>query len=81
MSETVFVPLDAMRAIPLPASLEQAYTPQMQQTMDSAFALRRQHFPDEASADDAGPLVCQLVPLTALRAPWYNPPGKCGKTY
>ena len=47
MSETVFVPLDTLRAIPLPASLQQVYNPHMQKAMDSAFALRRHHFPDE----------------------------------
>ncbi len=47
MSETVFVTLDALRAIPLPGRLEQAYPPHMQQAMDMAFALRQQHFPDE----------------------------------
>lgn len=47
MNETVFVMLDATRVLPLPGSLEQIYTPHMQQEMDSAFALRRHHFPDE----------------------------------
>jgi lipoyl synthase len=47
MSEPVFVTLDATRAIPLPGSLEQVYTPPMQQAMKMAFALRQHHFPDE----------------------------------
>lgn len=47
MSETVFVTLDSMRTIPLPHNLEQAYTSDIQQEMDIAFALRRTHFPDE----------------------------------
>jgi lipoyl synthase len=47
MSEAVFVTLDATRTIPIPGSLEQAYTPDMQQAMERAFALRREHFPGE----------------------------------
>ena len=47
MSESVFVALDSFRSIALPASLELAYTSEMQQAMEAAFALRRQHFPDE----------------------------------
>jgi uncharacterized radical SAM superfamily protein len=43
MSETVFVALDAMQA----ASIEQAYAPSVRQMMEKAFALRREHFPDE----------------------------------
>ena len=51
MSETVFVTLDAINTIPLSRSLEQAYAPDMQQAMDRAFALRRDHFPDEIALD------------------------------
>ncbi len=47
MSENVFVTLDSLRTISLPASLKQAYEPDMQKAMDRAFALRREHFPDE----------------------------------
>ena len=47
MSESVFVTLDSFHSIAIPGSLEQAYTPEMQQAMEAAFALRRQHFPDE----------------------------------
>ncbi len=47
MSDTVFVGLDAMHTIPVPDSLGQAYAPEMQQALDRAFALRREHFPDE----------------------------------
>ncbi len=47
MSEAVFVTLDSTRPIPVPRSLGYAYAPEMQQAMDRAFALRRQHFPDE----------------------------------
>jgi uncharacterized radical SAM superfamily protein len=43
MSETVFVALDTMQA----ASIEQAYAPPVRQVMEKAFALRREHFPDE----------------------------------
>jgi len=43
MSETVFVALDTMQA----ASIEQAYAPPVRQAMEKAFALRREHFPDE----------------------------------
>jgi len=53
MSEAVFVRLDstarqgAIHGASTPGSLEQAYTPEMQQAMDRAFALRQDHFPDE----------------------------------
>jgi uncharacterized radical SAM superfamily protein len=47
MSESAFVTLDSFRSIALPADLEQAYNAEMQQAMEVAFALRRQHFPDE----------------------------------
>src|SRR5579859_6561951 len=53
MSDTVFVALDstsfqgAIHRVPTPGSLEQAYPLHIQPTMDSAFALRQQHFPDE----------------------------------
>lgn len=53
MSEAVFVTLDATLAqgainrTATPRGLEQAYAPEMQQAMDRAFALRREHFPDE----------------------------------
>jgi uncharacterized radical SAM superfamily protein len=61
MSETTFVRLDAMHSrattrvptqhhstlAPTSDSLGQAYTPDMQQAMDRAFAARREHFPDE----------------------------------
>ena len=47
MSDAVFVTLDALHAIPVPGGLEQAYAPEIQQALDRAFALRREHFPDE----------------------------------
>ena len=47
MSEAVFITLDSMHTISVPRSLEQAYAPDMQQAMNGAFALRREHFPDE----------------------------------
>ena len=47
MSETVFVTLDATHTSSVARSLGQAYAPEMQQAMDTAFALRREHFPDE----------------------------------
>jgi len=47
MSETVFVALDSFHTIAVHGSLEQAYAPDMQQAMNTAFALRRRHFPDE----------------------------------
>lgn len=47
MSEPVFVALDSFRTTAVPRSLEQAYPLDMQQAMDRAFALRRDHFPDE----------------------------------
>ena len=47
MSEPVFVALDSFRTTAVPRSLEQAYPLDMQQEMDRAFALRREHFPDE----------------------------------
>jgi lipoyl synthase len=47
MSEAVFVRLDSMHTISVPGSLEQAYAPDMQKALDRAFALRREHFPDE----------------------------------
>lgn len=47
MSESVFVPLREIHTTSIPADLEQAYAPDMQQAMEAAFALRRQHFPDE----------------------------------
>lgn len=47
MSEPIFVPLHASRTAAASLSLEPAYTPDLQQAMDQAFALRREHFPDE----------------------------------
>jgi lipoyl synthase len=47
MSESVFVTLDSFHSIAIPGSLEQAYAPEIQQAMEAAFDLRRQHFPDE----------------------------------
>lgn len=52
MSESNFVVLDSMHArsakyqAPTLGSMEQAYAPDMQQAMNEAFTLRRQHFPD-----------------------------------
>jgi uncharacterized radical SAM superfamily protein len=47
MSEPVFVTLHSNRAVSASLSLEHAYTPDLQQGMERAFALRREHFPDE----------------------------------
>lgn len=47
MSDSVFVSIDTFHTVALPRALEQAYTQQMQQAMEEAFALRRAHFPDE----------------------------------
>jgi lipoyl synthase len=47
MSEPVFVTLNRTHATAAPFGLEQVYDPDLQQAMDRAFALRRDHFPDE----------------------------------
>ena len=47
MSESAFVTLHSFHSIAIPGDLEQAYAPEMQQAMETAFTLRRQHFPDE----------------------------------
>jgi lipoyl synthase len=47
MSENVFVTLDSKYTISVPRGLEQAYDPDMQQAMDRAFALRREHFSND----------------------------------
>ncbi len=47
MSDPVFVTLGSTHTIPTPGDLEQAYAPDVQQAMDRAFALRREHFTNE----------------------------------